>query len=64
MSERLEKFWDALAALTFAELVEVASIMRDACDSTSDFEQSDVQEWSFLLNSAREIAEAQCEDAQ
>lgn len=63
MTERIEAFWDALGALTFAETVEVAAVFRDAMDCTSDFEASDTQDWSFLLNTAREIAEGKVEAA-
>jgi hypothetical protein len=63
MSERIEAFWDALGRLTFAELVEVAETFRDAHDATTEFEVSDVQDWSFLLNSAREVAVGQDEAA-
>lgn len=58
MSEKEEAFWDALGVLTFAELVKVAETMRCAYDTTNEFETSSVQDWAFLLNSAREIAEA------
>lgn len=58
MTERVEAFWDAFGVLTFAEVLQVAETLRDACDATTDFEASDVADWSFLLNSAREIAEA------
>lgn len=63
MDDKIETFWNALAALTFAETLRVAEVMRDAHESTTDFEPTDIQDWSFLLNTAREIAEDRSEDA-
>jgi hypothetical protein len=57
MKDRKAEFWAALGALTFAETVEIAEVMRDAWESCSEFEQADVSDWAFLLNMAREIAE-------
>lgn len=54
--DRIEGFWAALRELTFAETVKVAETMRDAWEAGS-FETNDVHDWSFLLNTAREIAE-------
>jgi len=62
MNDNVDLFWAALGALTFAETVKVAEVMRDAWESTNDFEPTDVQKWSFLLNTAREIAEDHSED--
>lgn len=62
MSEKIEAFWEALGALTFAETVTIAETMRDAWESVTDFECTDVTGWSFLLNTAREIAEDRSED--
>jgi hypothetical protein len=62
MNNNIELFWAALGALTFAETVTVAETMRDAHDSTTDFEPTDAADWSFLLNTAREIAEDRSDD--
>lgn len=62
MNENVELFWSALGALTFAETLKVAEVMRDAWESTTDFENTDIQDWSFLLNTAREIFEDRSED--
>lgn len=62
MIDRKETLWAALGALTFAETVEIAEVFRDAFESTTDFEPTDVHEWSFLLNTAREIAEDRSEE--
>jgi hypothetical protein len=62
MNDRKEEFWAALGALTFAETVEIAEVMRDAWETTTDFEGTDVQEWSFLLNTARGIASLRSEE--
>ncbi len=61
--DRIAEFWAALGRLTFAETVKVAEAMRDAHECTTDFEVTDLMEWSFLLNAAREIAEGREEDA-
>jgi hypothetical protein len=58
MKDNIELFWAALGALTFAETVTVAETMRDAHDCVDGFDPSDVADWSFLLNSAREIGES------
>lgn len=63
MTDNKEAFWTALGALTFAETVEIAAVFRDAHDCTTDFEPTDAADWSFLLNTAREIAEGQLESA-
>jgi hypothetical protein len=57
MSENIDKLWNALGALTFAETLEVAEVFRDAVESGSDFDPTDLHAWAFLLNTAREIAE-------
>jgi len=59
MMESTEIFWNTLGEMTFAEVLEVAAVFRDAYDSTvsGDFNANDAGEWTFLLNSAREIAE-------
>lgn len=62
MNDRIQEFWTALGVLTFAEVVTVAETMRDAWESVGEFEPTDIQEWSFLLNTAREIAEGRSED--
>lgn len=54
MNDRIADFWAALGQLTFAETVEVAETMRDAHESVTDFEPTDITDWSFLLNTARE----------
>ena len=56
MNDKKAEVWLALGALTFAETLEIAEVFRDAWESTTDFEASDVADWSFLLNTAREIA--------
>lgn len=63
MNDKVAEFWAALGRLTFAETVTVAETMRDAADSVTDFEISDASDWSFLLNTAREIAEDRSEAA-
>jgi ABC-type amino acid transport system permease subunit len=65
MTDRIADFWAALGAMTFAETLEVAETMRAAWESTvsGEFEATDVSEWSFLLNAAREIAEDRAGDA-
>lgn len=55
MRERMENFWIAFGALTFAETLEIAGLMRDALEATGDFDPNDVRDWSFLLNTARGI---------
>ena len=50
-------FWAAFGRLTFAEVLKVSESMRDAWDCTDGFEPTDIQDWSFMLNTAREIAE-------
>lgn len=62
MGNNIGLFWAALGALTFAETVKVAETMRDACESVCEFEPTDVSDWAFLLNTAREIAEDRSED--
>jgi hypothetical protein len=63
MNDRKEVFWEALGALTFVEMTEIAEVMRDAMESTTDFEATDIQDWSFLLNTASMIAEDRTADA-
>ena len=57
MDDKKAAVWAALGALTFAETLEIAEVLRDAWEATTDFECTDVADWAFLLNNAREIAE-------
>jgi hypothetical protein len=57
MAPLVAEFWAALGRLTFAETVTVSETMRDAWENTNEFEPTDIQEWAFLLNTAREIAQ-------
>jgi hypothetical protein len=61
--DAIATFWAALGSLTFAETVTVAETMRDAWEASGEFEPTDIQEWSFLLNQARCIYEDRSEDA-
>jgi hypothetical protein len=62
MANNVAEFWAALGRLTFAETLEVAATLRDAEDCVTDFEITDAQDWSFLLNAAREIAQDRSEE--
>jgi hypothetical protein len=63
MNDRIAELWAALGALTVAEAVTIGETLRDAWGSTNEFEPTDVQEWVFLLNTARQIAEGRSEEA-
>lgn len=58
MDERTSAVWAALGALTYAEALALGEIFRAAWESVGPFEQTDVAEWAFLMNAAREIAES------
>lgn len=62
MIDRIDAFWAALGALTFAETVTVSEVMRDAWEADDHFEATSIHNWSFLLNTAREIAEDRSSD--
>jgi hypothetical protein len=64
MTDGKDTFWNALGALTFAETLEIAEVFRDAWESTDGFEPTDLQDWSFLLNTAREISEDRSEEVE
>ena len=57
-NDKKAEVWIAIGALTFAETLELAETFRSAWESTTDFEATDLADWAFLLNSAREIAES------
>lgn len=57
MNDKKTEVWNAVGALTFAETLEIAEVFRDAWESVGEFEASDLADWAFLLNTAREIAE-------
>lgn len=54
--DRIETVWDALGNLTYAEMLEVASALRDTYDPDT-FDTTDAYDWAALINSAREAAQ-------
>lgn len=47
--------WQALGALSPEERTDLASVFREAWETTLEFEPTDLADWSFLLFAAQEL---------